>query len=139
MSKERYILIKQKTLLKRVLVRTASRPVSPGGVACSLRVCGNRVSFPVVSGQSSCLFPYLVRLRASLAADSVKMSSSARASGRTYYRLTSPSALAPPEFFWSGSSLSALCSLSGPPVERQLVQRVTTVSDWSEWFPSVVP
>ena len=30
---------------------------------------GNRVSFPVVSGQSSCSFPCLVRLRASLAAD----------------------------------------------------------------------
>ena len=152
LSKETHMLTQPKTLLGRGTQVESSRLRKPGGLLChvaySLRFYGNGASFQVISGQSSCLCPYLVQFRPLLVAHhlSAKMDSSVRVSGRCAGRILGWRLL-PPFGLSQISQLvlfcfvfaAALCSLLGPPVVRQLRQVIINFPGQGGQFWSMVP
>ena len=130
------MLTKQKTLLGRGARAEGSR-VNEGNLgallchmACSLRFYRNGINFWVVSGQSSCLAHSWSGSGPSWQDLSAKMDLSAKDSGRlVVFSLL----LAPSKFSWLVFR-AAPCSLSGPPVVRQLMQVAITVPGQGGWF-----
>ena len=122
LSEETHMLTKQKTLLGRgPPEQRAAGGGDPGEVLCHVAhspwFCRNGVSFWVVC-LDILLGPHLVWPRVlGSTCTSAKMSSSAKDSGRLgIFSLF----LAPPKIFWLVFRV-APCSLSGPPVVRQLM------------------